>query len=109
MVASKGISVPLASVSFKVISASTLVLVASVLSVSRTYSLKAIEMANEGNKSVEPSTGLSVTVGGEVSIMIALLAPRDPVAPGAGSVKVAALPSESFNVPLFNARALVLV
>ena len=42
-------------------------------------------------------------------MMIALLAPSDPVAPGVGSVSVAAFPDASLIVPLFKASALVLV
>ena len=45
------------------------------------------------------------TVGTFPSITMALLAPRDPEAPGDASVKVAALPAASLMVPLFNSNA----
>ena len=37
----------------------------------------------------------------------ALVAPSDPVAPGAGSVRAAALPAASVIVPLFSPNAVV--
>ena len=48
------------------------------------------------------------TVGTVVSITSALFAPREFVAAGAAKVKVAALPTASFIVPLFKANAVVL-
>ena len=48
------------------------------------------------------------TVGTVVSIISALLAPREFVAAGAAKVNVATLPTASFMVPLFNANAVVL-
>ena len=47
-------------------------------------------------------------VGLWVSITIALLAPKEPDAPGDANVKVAAFPAASLIVPLFRASALVL-
>ena len=47
------------------------------------------------------------TVGTTPSITNALLAPRDPEAPGDAKVKVALFPVASFIVPLFKARELV--
>ena len=41
--------------------------------------------------------------------MRALLAPRDPAAPGVASVSVAELPALSAIVPPFNASAVVVV
>ena len=49
------------------------------------------------------------TVGPVVSIINALFAPREFVAPGVASVNVAAFPDASLMVPLFKASALVLV
>jgi hypothetical protein len=46
-----------------------------------------------------------VTVGAEVSMMSALLNPREPAAAGAGSVKIAALVAASVIVPVFNPSA----
>ena len=48
-----------------------------------------------------------VIVGGVVSITIFLLALKEPVAPGDGSVKVASLPALSRIVPLLSSRELV--
>ena len=49
-----------------------------------------------------------VKAGGfEVSITSALLAPSDPLAPGAASVNVAAFSATSFIVPLFKVKELV--
>ena len=47
-------------------------------------------------------------VGAVLSIMIALFAPREFVAPGDASVRVAAFPAASLMVPLFRESALVL-
>ena len=47
-------------------------------------------------------------VGVTVSIEIALLAPKEFVAPGDAKVKVDVFPAASFIVPLFSASALVL-
>ena len=49
-----------------------------------------------------------VIIGMAVSITIALLAPKELVAPGLGNVNVAALPAASLIVPLFKASADVL-
>ena len=48
------------------------------------------------------------TVGTTPSITKALLAPREPEAPGDAKVSVAALPAKSLIVPLLSANALVL-
>ena len=48
------------------------------------------------------------TVGSAVSIISALFAPKEFVAPGDAKVSVAALPEASLIVPLLSARALVL-
>ena len=48
-----------------------------------------------------------LTVGNVVSIISALFAPKEFVAPGDASVRVAALPATSLIVPLFNASELV--
>ena len=59
----------------------------------------------------EPSETKEVTletVGTTPSITNALLAPRDPEAPGDAKVNVAALPAASLIVPLLSANALVL-
>ena len=50
-----------------------------------------------------------VTVGTTPSITKALFAPKEPEAPGEAKVNVAALPAASFIVPLFSAKALVLI
>jgi hypothetical protein len=49
-----------------------------------------------------------LTVGRVVSITIDLFAPRDPEAPGLGSVRTPVLPVASFMVPLLRAKAVVL-
>ena len=46
-----------------------------------------------------------LTVGGVVSITRLVLAPREPAAPGAGSVRVAMFPAASWIVPPLRARA----
>ena len=48
-----------------------------------------------------------VTVDFVVSITIALLAAKEPEAPGVGRVRVAALPAASLIVPLFNVSEVV--
>ena len=48
-----------------------------------------------------------VTVAFVVSITIALLSPKELVAPGVGRVRVAALPARSLIVPLFNESEVV--
>lgn len=48
-----------------------------------------------------------VTVAGVVSITSALFAPRELVAPGVGSVSIAAFPAVSLMVPPFSTRAVV--
>ncbi|NQE37910.1 hypothetical protein E5S67_05691 [Microcoleus sp. IPMA8] len=48
-----------------------------------------------------------VTVGATVSITMALLAPNELVAAGAGKVSVASLVAASLIVPPFSARAAV--
>ena len=48
------------------------------------------------------------TVGAVVSIISALFAPKEFVAPGDANVNVAALPAASLMVPLLRANALVL-
>ena len=48
-----------------------------------------------------------VTVGEEVSMTIALFAPKELVAPGLASVKVALFNAVSFIVPEFKASELV--
>ena len=55
-----------------------------------------------------PSVAVIAIVGTVVSIISALLAPNEFVAPGAGNVKVAAFPAASLMVPLLRANALVL-
>jgi hypothetical protein len=47
-----------------------------------------------------------VIEGAVVSMIKALLAPKLPVAPGAGRVKIALLPSESLMVPPLNTKEL---
>ena len=44
-------------------------------------------------------------VGAVVSMISALFAPKELVAPGVARVRVASLPTASFIVPLFNASA----
>lgn len=63
---------------------------------------------------VLPSTAIPETVGDVVSMGVpsitrAALAPREPMAPGAGRVRVASLPAASLLVPPLRARALLLV
>ena len=48
-----------------------------------------------------------MTVDFVVSITIALLAAKEPEAPGVGRVRVAALPAASLIVPLFNVSEVV--
>ena len=48
-----------------------------------------------------------VTVGSVVSIITALFAPSDPLAPGLAKVSVATFPATSLIVPLFKASELV--
>ena len=56
-----------------------------------------------------PSTGLLLlSVGAKVSIIIALLLPREFAVPGAANVSVALLPVASLIVPLLSANAVVL-
>ena len=55
-----------------------------------------------------PSVAVIVIVGTVVSIISALLAPKEFVAPGVGNVKVAALPAASLMVPLLRVNADVL-
>ena len=60
----------------------------------------------------EPSEDVDVTdatVGTVVSMINALFAPSELVPPGLASVSVLVFPTTSLMVPLFNARALVLV
>src|SRR5437588_208529 len=52
---------------------------------------------------------LSETVGGVVSIARFLFAPREPVEPGDGSVKIAGVPPVSLMDPPFKINAPVLV
>jgi len=56
-----------------------------------------------------PSVAVIVIVGAVVSIISALLAPKELVAPGDARVITALPPSLSFIVPLFNANADVLL
>ena len=59
------------------------------------------------SRSAEP---LSVTLpaeGTSVSIIRALFALKDLLAPGLASVSIAVFPASSLMVPLFNARAIV--
>ena len=56
-----------------------------------------------------PSVTVIVIVGPVVSIIRALFAPKELLAPGEANVKTALPPSLSFIVPLFNANADVLL
>ena len=58
---------------------------------------------------IEPSEAVIVIVGAVVSIIKALLAPNEFVAPGAGNVNVAIFPAASLIVPMFSVNALVLI
>ena len=76
-----------------------------------TASLKVIVIATAPPRLIVPSAVVDVTaeiVGTTPSITSALLAPKELLAAGATKVKVAALPTASLMVPLFNANAVVL-
>ena len=54
-----------------------------------------------------PSAAVMLIVGTTLSITMALLAPRDPLAPGLTRVRDAAFPAVSLIVPPFKVKELV--
>ena len=75
-----------------------------------TFSLKEIVIGMSVPASYEPLAFVELTpltVGAVVSITRFVLAPSEPVVPGAGSVRVALFPAPSWIVPPFRARAVV--
>ena len=54
-----------------------------------------------------PSSAVILIVGTELSITMALFAPKDPLVPGLARVRVAAFPSASLIVPPFKVKELV--
>ena len=99
IVASKAISLPLASVSFSVMSASILSSLRAELSVFRTGSLKAIRTLALDETLAVPFTGVKVTVGATKSIVIEreVVAASSPVPKSIAlrllPISLAALPS----------------
>ena len=77
-----------------------------------TVSLNVIAMANVSPILYIPSVldeETVYTIGAIPSITNALLAPNDPVDPGVCKVKSATFPAASVIVPLFKAKAVVIV
>ena len=73
-------------------------------------SLNATVIGIRSSKLYVPFTDVDVILfitGAPPSIIIALFAPKDPSAPGAGNIKFALFPWESVIVPPFSIKAVV--